>query len=71
MGMAPAATLHLYDIMGYEHIQQAPANGIEEYAMGMPHRGRLNVLVNILEKTYTANRTEAAAFANREGLLGG
>ncbi|MCB0639186.1 MAG: S8 family serine peptidase [Lewinella sp.] len=26
MGMAPAATLHLYDIMGYEHIQQAPAN---------------------------------------------
>ena len=30
-----------------------------------------NHVRNILEKTYTANRTEAAAFANREGLLGG
>ncbi|MCZ4316186.1 AAA family ATPase [Comamonadaceae bacterium G21597-S1] len=29
-----------------------------------------NHVRNILEKTYTANRTEAAAFANREGLLG-
>jgi DNA-binding NarL/FixJ family response regulator len=30
-----------------------------------------NHVRNILEKTYTANRTEAAAFANREGLLSG
>ena len=29
-----------------------------------------NHVRNILGKTYTANRTEAAAFANREGLLG-
>ncbi len=29
-----------------------------------------NHVRRILEKTYTANRTEAAAFANREGLLG-
>jgi class 3 adenylate cyclase/ATP/maltotriose-dependent transcriptional regulator MalT len=28
-----------------------------------------NHVRNILEKTYTANRTEAASFANREGLL--
>ncbi len=28
-----------------------------------------NHVRNILEKTYTANRTEAAAFANREGLI--
>ena len=28
-----------------------------------------NHVRNILEKTYTANRTEAAAFASREGLL--
>ena len=28
-----------------------------------------NHVRSILEKTYTANRTEAAAFANREGLL--
>ncbi|MCA9285730.1 MAG: 2-oxoglutarate dehydrogenase E1 component [Phycisphaerales bacterium] len=41
-----------------QFIQQAPANGIEEYAMGMPHRGRLNVLVNILEKTYAQVFTE-------------
>ena len=27
-----------------------------------------NHVRSILEKTYTANRTEAAAFANREGL---
>jgi len=30
-----------------------------------------NHVRSILEKTYTANRTEAAAFANREGLLPG
>ncbi len=30
-----------------------------------------NHVRNILEKTYTANRTEAAAFANREGLIRG
>lgn len=29
-----------------------------------------NHIRNILEKTYTANRTEAAAFANQAGLLG-
>ena len=28
-----------------------------------------NQVRSILEKTYTANRTEAAVFANREGLL--
>jgi DNA-binding NarL/FixJ family response regulator len=28
-----------------------------------------NHVRSILEKTYTANRTEAAAFASREGLL--
>ncbi len=30
-----------------------------------------NHVRNILEKTYTANRTEAAGFANREGLIAG
>jgi DNA-binding NarL/FixJ family response regulator len=28
-----------------------------------------NHVRSILQKTYTANRTEAGAFANREGLL--
>ncbi len=33
-------------------IQIAAANGVEEVAIGMAHRGRLNVLANIMGKTY-------------------
>jgi 2-oxoglutarate dehydrogenase E1 component len=33
-------------------IQVAAANGVEEVVIGMAHRGRLNVLANILGKTY-------------------
>ena len=35
-----------------EIITHSPAMGIKELAIGMAHRGRLNVLVNILDKTY-------------------
>ncbi len=33
-------------------IQIAAANGVEEVVIGMAHRGRLNVLANIMGKTY-------------------
>jgi len=34
-------------------IQNGPKHGVEEVVIGMAHRGRLNVLANILQKTYT------------------
>ncbi len=36
----------------HETIELAPELGVEEIVMGMAHRGRLNVLVNILDKSY-------------------
>ncbi len=33
-------------------IERAGSSGVREIVMGMPHRGRLNVLVNILNKPY-------------------
>jgi 2-oxoglutarate dehydrogenase E1 component len=33
-------------------IEESGAAGVEEIVMGMPHRGRLNVLANILRKPY-------------------
>jgi 2-oxoglutarate dehydrogenase E1 component len=38
----------------HEIIRTAAADGVKEIAIGMPHRGRLNTLVNIVKKPYTA-----------------
>jgi 2-oxoglutarate dehydrogenase E1 component len=35
-------------------IETAAAGGVREIAIGMPHRGRLNTLVNVVRKPYTA-----------------
>jgi 2-oxoglutarate dehydrogenase E1 component len=52
-------------------IELAPQNGIEEYAMGMAHRGRLNVLVNILRKTYAQVFTEFEEAWSEDFIAGG
>jgi 2-oxoglutarate dehydrogenase E1 component len=35
-------------------IETVAAQGVVEFAIGMPHRGRLNTLVNIVQKPFTA-----------------
>ncbi len=35
-------------------IETAATHGVNEIAIGMPHRGRLNTLVNVVKKPYTA-----------------
>ncbi len=39
-------------------VQRAAEDGVEEVAFGMAHRGRINVLVNILQKSYGQLFTE-------------
>jgi 2-oxoglutarate dehydrogenase E1 component len=41
-----------------ELAEYGPEHGVREYAIAMAHRGRLNVLVNILHKTYAQVFTE-------------
>ena len=41
-------------------IETAAAGGVKEVAIGMPHRGRLNTLVNIVKKPLTAVFSEFA-----------
>jgi len=41
-----------------EIIEYGPANGVLEFTCGMAHRGRVNVLVNILGKSYQELFTE-------------
>ena len=51
-------------------VELAPANGINEFVMGMSHRGRLNVLCNILGKTYGQLFTEFAESWEEDFIAG-
>ncbi len=48
-----------------------PEHGVKEYTLAMPHRGRLNVLVNILRKTYDQVFTEFEESWTDDFLEGG
>jgi 2-oxoglutarate dehydrogenase E1 component len=54
-----------------EVIQYGAEIGIEEFILGMAHRGRLNVLANILNKTYSEIFKEFEGKAYEEALFEG
>ncbi len=45
--------------------------GVEDFVFGMPHRGRLNVLANILEKTYKDIFTEFEGRVAQDSVFDG
>ncbi len=49
-----------------ELIEFGSDDGVEEYVIGMAHRGRLNVLVNILNKSYSDVFSEFEEYYNPE-----
>jgi 2-oxoglutarate dehydrogenase E1 component len=54
-----------------ELLYASSADGVEELAFGMAHRGRINVLVNILEKSYQQLFTEFEESWAEDFLKGG
>ena len=52
-------------------VEGAPGLGVGEIVMGMAHRGRLNVLVNILHKTFDQIFTEFEELWQEDFLEGG
>ncbi len=52
-------------------IEKGASLGIEEFVIGMAHRGRLNVLANILDKTYETIFTEFEGKAFEESIFEG
>ncbi|MCH2160862.1 MAG: 2-oxoglutarate dehydrogenase E1 component [Phycisphaerales bacterium] len=52
-------------------IELGPPNGIDEFTIGMAHRGRLNVLCNILGKTFDQLFTEFAEAWEEDFVEGG
>ncbi|MEI6764688.1 MAG: 2-oxoglutarate dehydrogenase E1 component [Bacteroidota bacterium] len=52
-------------------IRKGAAHGCLEFVIGMPHRGRLNVLANILHKSYEAIFTEFAGAPFEDHYLQG
>ncbi|WP_027003503.1 2-oxoglutarate dehydrogenase E1 component [Hugenholtzia roseola] len=51
-----------------EIITTAAEQGVEEVVIGMAHRGRLNVLANIMQKTYEHIFTEFEGYVSEESL---
>jgi len=49
-------------------IEKGAELGIQKYVLGMPHRGRLNVLANILNKSYTDLFSEFEGFEYSDRL---
>ena len=52
-------------------IETAAAAGVTEIAIGMPHRGRLNTLVNIVRKPFTAIFSEFAGASSQPDSVQG
>lgn len=52
-------------------IEKGAENGIQEFVVGMAHRGRLNVLTNILRKEYDEIFSEFEGKEYREGVFQG
>jgi 2-oxoglutarate dehydrogenase E1 component len=52
-------------------VDQGPALGVREFSFGMAHRGRLNVLANILEKRFDQIFTEFDEAWTEDFLSGG
>ncbi|MFT5724333.1 MAG: 2-oxoglutarate dehydrogenase E1 component [Bacteroidia bacterium] len=52
-------------------IEFGAANGVDEYVIGMAHRGRLNVLANILNKSYEEIFKEFEGNAYEDGIFEG
>ncbi len=50
----------------HEIVEMAPELGVEEIVMGMAHRGRLNVLANILDKSYSMIFGEFEGFVSED-----
>jgi 2-oxoglutarate dehydrogenase E1 component len=51
-------------------IRCSAALGVDEIVLGMPHRGRLNVLANVMGKPYTAIFSEFQGASSTDEVLG-
>jgi len=55
----------------HELMEYGVETGIEDFVIGMPHRGRLNVLTNIMHKTYKDVFTEFEGRPSEDSLFDG
>ncbi|HXB42250.1 MAG TPA: 2-oxoglutarate dehydrogenase E1 component [Bacteroidia bacterium] len=55
----------------HELMEVGVETGIEDFVIGMPHRGRLNVLTNIMHKTYKDVFTEFEGRPSEDSLFDG